>query len=95
MVPDSGWLGQLSLGLTSRAVGNLIDARGGGGRGLIDVYWRPTTGAFNVADSSISVGVASSPSSSAPVIVSVVTPASVSMLLAARLQSSPGPGSRR
>ena len=61
MLPASGWLGQLSLGLIfGGAVGNLIDrARWGAVVDFIDVYWRTYHWpAFNVADSSISVGVA-------------------------------------
>jgi signal peptidase II len=61
MLPGSGWLGQLSLGLIfGGAVGNLIDrARWGAVVDFIDVYWRTYHWpAFNVADSSISVGVA-------------------------------------
>jgi signal peptidase II len=59
-LPGSGWLGRLSLGLIfGGAVGNLIDrARWGAVVDFIDVYWRHHHWpAFNVADSSISVGV--------------------------------------
>ncbi len=61
MLPASGWLGRLSLGLIfGGAVGNLIDrARWGSVVDFIDVYWKTYHWpAFNVADSSISVGVA-------------------------------------
>jgi signal peptidase II len=59
-LPTSGALGRLSLGLIfGGAVGNLIDrARWGSVVDFIDVYWRSYHWpAFNVADSSISVGV--------------------------------------
>jgi len=61
MLPASGWLGRLSLGLIfGGAIGNLIDrARWGSVVDFIDVYWKSYHWpAFNVADSSISVGVA-------------------------------------
>ena len=60
MLPASGWLGRLSLGLIfGGAIGNLIDrARWGSVVDFIDVYWKSYHWpAFNVADSSISVGV--------------------------------------
>jgi signal peptidase II len=60
-LPTSGWVGRLSLGLIfGGAVGNLIDrARWGSVVDFIDVYWRAWHWpAFNVADSSITVGVA-------------------------------------
>ncbi len=59
-LPTGGWLGRVSLGLIfGGAVGNLIDrARWGSVVDFIDVYWRGYHWpAFNVADSSISVGV--------------------------------------
>jgi signal peptidase II len=59
-LPASGRLGRLSLGLIfGGAVGNLIDrARWGSVVDFIDVYWKSHHWpAFNVADSSISVGV--------------------------------------
>jgi signal peptidase II len=61
MLPDSGWLGRLSLGLIfGGAVGNLIDrARFGAVVDFVDVHWRTWHWpAFNLADSAISVGVA-------------------------------------
>jgi signal peptidase II len=60
-LPTAGWLGRLSLGLIfGGAVGNLIDrARWGSVVDFIDVHWRGYHWpAFNVADSSISIGVA-------------------------------------
>jgi signal peptidase II len=60
VVPDSGVLGRLSLGLIfGGAIGNLIDrAIWGAVVDFVDVYWRDFHWwAFNVADSGISVGV--------------------------------------
>jgi signal peptidase II len=60
VVPDSGPLGRLSLGLVfGGAIGNLIDrAIWGAVVDFVDVYWRDFHWwAFNVADSAISVGV--------------------------------------
>ncbi len=60
-LPAAGWLGRLSLGLIfGGAVGNLIDrARWGSVVDFIDVHWRGYHWpAFNLADSSISIGVA-------------------------------------
>ncbi len=59
-LPEGGWLGRASLGLLfGGAVGNLIDrAQFGAVVDFIDVHWRGYHWpAFNVADSSISVGV--------------------------------------
>jgi signal peptidase II len=59
-LPEGGWLGRTSLGLLfGGAVGNLIDrAQFGAVVDFIDVHWRGYHWpAFNVADSSISVGV--------------------------------------
>jgi signal peptidase II len=61
VVPDSGPLGRISLGLIfGGAIGNLIDrAIWGAVVDFVDVYWRDFHWwAFNVADSGISVGVA-------------------------------------
>jgi signal peptidase II len=61
VIPDSGLLGRLSLGLIfGGAVGNLIDrAIWGAVVDFVDIYWRDFHWwAFNVADSAISVGVA-------------------------------------
>jgi signal peptidase II len=61
VVPDSGSLGRISLGLIfGGAIGNLIDrAIWGAVVDFVDVYWRDFHWwAFNVADSGISVGVA-------------------------------------
>ena len=60
-LPTAGWLGRLSLGLIfGGAVGNLIDrARWGSVVDFVDVYWHGYHWpAFNLADSSISIGVA-------------------------------------
>lgn len=59
-LPGGGWVGRVALGLIfGGAAGNLIDrARWGSVVDFIDVYWRSYHWpAFNVADSSISVGV--------------------------------------
>jgi signal peptidase II len=61
MLPAAGWPARVSLGLIfGGAVGNLIDrARWGSVVDFIDVYWKVYHWpAFNVADSSISIGVA-------------------------------------
>ena len=61
VLPHGGWVGRLAIGLIfGGAVGNLIDrARWGSVVDFIDVYWRAWHWpAFNVADSSITVGVA-------------------------------------
>jgi signal peptidase II len=60
VIPDSGALGRLALGLIfGGAIGNLIDrAVWGAVVDFVDVYWRDFHWwAFNVADSGISVGV--------------------------------------
>ncbi len=60
LLPSSGWSGRLSLGLIfGGAAGNLLDrARWGSVVDFVDVHWRGYHWpAFNVADSSISVGV--------------------------------------
>ena len=61
MLPTGGWMTRLALGLIfGGAVGNLIDrGRLGAVVDFRDFYWRQYHWpAFNVADSSISVGVA-------------------------------------
>jgi len=61
MLPTGGWMTRLALGLIfGGAVGNLIDrGRFGAVVDFLDFYWRQYHWpAFNVADSSISVGVA-------------------------------------
>lgn len=60
MLPTGGWMTRLALGLIfGGAVGNLIDrGRFGAVVDFLDFYWRQYHWpAFNVADSSISVGV--------------------------------------
>jgi signal peptidase II len=60
LIPGGGWPAAIALGLIfGGAVGNLIDRwRFGAVVDFIDVYWRSYHWpAFNVADSSISVGV--------------------------------------
>jgi signal peptidase II len=61
LLPAGGWRGRLALGLIfGGAVGNLIDrAQFGAVVDFVDAHWRAWHWpAFNLADSSISVGVA-------------------------------------
>ena len=61
LLPTGGWVTRLALGLIfGGAVGNLVDrGRFGAVVDFLDFYWRQYHWpAFNVADSSISVGVA-------------------------------------
>jgi len=61
LLPTGGWITRLALGLIfGGAVGNLVDrGRFGAVVDFLDFYWRQYHWpAFNVADSSISVGVA-------------------------------------
>jgi signal peptidase II len=61
LLAEGGWPAQFALGLVfGGAIGNLIDrARFGAVVDFLDFYWRGYHWpAFNVADSSISVGVA-------------------------------------